>query len=114
MTLRSATVSLALCTGLFAGASLAKLPPPSDEAQAKAAEAAAKAAYSGKVAAFQLCQTQNRVASRYLAEEKKAGKDVKPVDTPACVDPGPAASGVLAPAPVAATPAAPPAAEKKK
>ena len=79
----------------------AKLPPPSEEAQAKAAEAAVKAAWSGKVAAFQLCQSQERVAARYFAEMKQAGKEVPPAQpTPACTDPGP-----FVPTPPAATPA---------
>ena len=38
--------------GLLATAALAKLPPPTDEAKAKAAEAAAKTAWSGKVDGF--------------------------------------------------------------
>jgi hypothetical protein len=78
---------------------LAKLPPPSDEAKAKAAEAAAKAAHGGKVAAYQLCKSMDKVAAGYYADAKKAGRDTKPpVATPACADPGPF---------VAAAPAAP-------
>ncbi len=88
---------------LAAGAAFAKLPPLSDEAKAKAAEAAAKTAHGNKVADFQLCNAMNRVAARYSAEAKKAGKDVKPTDTPACADPGPF---VYTP-PGAAAPAAP-------
>jgi len=75
--------------GLCAGAAMAKLPPLSDEAKAKAAEAAAKTAYGDKVAAYKLCQSMDHVAATYLAEAKKAGKDVKPVATPTCADPGP-------------------------
>lgn len=48
-------------------AATAKLPPPSDEAKAKAAETAAKAAWSGKVAIYELCRSQDRIASAYLA-----------------------------------------------
>lgn len=85
--------------GLASGAALAKLPPPSDEAKAKAAEAAAKAAHGGKVAAFLLCKSMDKVAAEYHASAKKAGRDTKPpVATPACADPGPF---------VAAAPAAP-------
>ncbi|MFI4929517.1 MAG: hypothetical protein ACHP83_04715 [Burkholderiales bacterium] len=75
--------------GLCTTGVLAKLPPLSDDAKAKAAEAAAKASYGDKVGAYQLCQSMDRVAAVYLAEAKKAGKDVKPVATPACVNPGP-------------------------
>jgi hypothetical protein len=73
----------------LAGAgALAKLPPLSDEAKAKAAEAGAKTAHGTKVADFQLCKAMERVATAYGAEAKKAGKDVKPTATPACTDPG--------------------------
>ena len=86
---------------------LAKLPAPSDEAKAKAAEAAAKAAHTGKVDAYQLCKSQNRVAAHYRSSGKATGK---PVETPPCADPGPF---VYKPA-AATAPAAAPAAEKKK
>jgi hypothetical protein len=68
---------------------LAKLPAPSDEAKAKAAEAAAKTTWSNQVANFQLCKSMDRVAAGYLAQAKKSGKEAKPVvATPACADPG--------------------------
>ena len=68
---------------------LAKLPPPSDEARAKAAEAAAKAAWSGKVAAYQLCKVQDKVVADYLASAKAAGKEAGAATPgPACADPG--------------------------
>jgi hypothetical protein len=67
----------------------AKLPPPSEEAKAKAAEAAAKSAHGNKVGAFQLCKVMDKVAAQYLADAKKGGKDVQPTPTPACADPGP-------------------------
>jgi hypothetical protein len=78
-------IVLSLCT---AGA-FAKLPPLSDEAKAKADEAKAKTAHGDKVAAYKLCQSMDKVAAVYLADAKKAGKDVKPVATPGCADPGP-------------------------
>ena len=69
---------------------LAKLPAPSDEARAKAAEAGAKAAHGGKVANYKLCLTMDRVAAGYQAAAKKAGNAASaPTATPACVDPGP-------------------------
>ena len=81
---------LVLAALIVSGTALAKLPPPSDEAKAKAAEAAAKTAWSGKVAAYELCKSQDAVAAGYFAAAKKAGKDVKPpVATPPCADPGP-------------------------
>jgi len=80
-------VGLIVLAGLAATAS-AKLPPPSDEAKAKAAEAAAKTAHGNKVADYQLCKSMDKVAATYLADAKRAGKDVKPTATPACTDPG--------------------------
>jgi hypothetical protein len=84
------SLPLTLALVLGAGTALAKLPPPSDEAKAKAAEAAAKAAHAGKVANYQLCKVQDKVAADYMARAKKEGTAVKPaVATPACADPGP-------------------------
>jgi hypothetical protein len=107
-------VLLALLSSVFAVAALAKLPPPSDEAKAKAAEAAAKTAHGDKVAGFQLCRSMEKVAARYQAEAGKAGKAVnKPTETAACADPGPfvppgaASAAAAAPAKAAAPAAAP-------
>jgi hypothetical protein len=106
---RIVTLSIALSLGaLSAGAALAKLPAPtlSDEAKAKAAEAAAKTAHGNKVADFQLCKSMERVAARYQGDVKKAGKEAKPATaTPPCADPGPF---VYPPPAVAAAPAAAP------
>ena len=104
----------ALCAAalLLAGAAAAKLPALSDEAKAKAAEAAAKAAWSDKVAAFQTCKAMDKAVSHYEADAKKAGKEAKPGATPACTDPGPFAytPPAAASAPAASAPAAAPAA----
>ena len=94
--------------------SMAKLPAPSDEAKAKAAEAAAKTAWTGKVDGYALCKAQDKAA----AKTAKSGKAGKPTATPPCADPGPfvytpAVAGAPATAPaVAGAPAAkaPPAA----
>lgn len=68
---------------------LAKLPAPSPEAKAKADEAAAKAAWAGKVDGYQLCQVQNRVAATYFKTAQAAGKPAQPaMATPECADPG--------------------------
>jgi hypothetical protein len=104
--MKSIFVLVASCA--VAISALAKLPAPSDDAKAKAAEAAAKTAHAGKTDAYLLCKSQNRVAAAY---RKKA-----PAATPPCEDPGP-----FVYKPAAATPAAPaaaaaaaPAPEKKK
>jgi hypothetical protein len=85
----------------------AKLPPLSEEAKAKAAEAAAKTAHGNKVADFQLCKSREKVAAHYY---KTTGKGkAAPTSTPACVDPG-----AYKPADTAAAPAAAPAAAGAK
>ena len=75
---------------LLAGSAWAKLPAPSDEAKAKAAEAAAKNAWNGKVEGYKLCKAQNAAAAVYYEKAKKEGREAKPpVDTAACAEPGP-------------------------
>ena len=85
------TLLLATLAAVSVGAA-AKLPPLSDDAKAKAAEAAAKTAHGTKLADFQLCKSMEKVAARYAAEASKAGKTVTPTPTPACTDPGPYAA----------------------
>ena len=84
--MRVPTVLLTLA--LIAGSAAAKLPALSDEAKAKAAEAAARTAWSDKVAAYQLCQAMDRVAAAYLERARTAGKAAEAVATPPCADPG--------------------------
>ena len=89
----------------------AKLPAPSDEAKAKAAEASAKTAHAGKVDAYLLCKSQDKVAAHVQRTNKaKAGK---PAATPACADPGKFEYNPN-PATAAATPATPAPASAKK
>lgn len=67
---------------------------------AKAAEAKAKAAWTAKVTAYQLCEAQDKTVAQYQASLKAAGKAVPPsVATPACADPGPFAYAPAAPQP---------------
>ncbi len=101
------TLLLALISTSFAGAALAKLPPLSDEAKAKAAEAAAKTAHAGKVDSYKLCLSMDKVAARYFAELAKAGKPYAKPDAPACTDPGPFVPPGATPAAAAPAPAAP-------
>lgn len=81
-----------MIAGLLMGASalvMAKLPAPAPEAKAKADEAAAKAAWAGKVDAYQLCQAQDRVAASYYKTAQAAARETKPATaTPPCADPG--------------------------
>ncbi len=100
--------ALSIALMLAAGAALATLPPLSDEAKAKAAEAAAKTAHANQVANYQLCKSMDKVAAGYIAAQKAAGKAVTPTATPPCADPGPFVyTPPAAAAPVAAAPAAP-------
>ncbi|MDD2544955.1 MAG: hypothetical protein PHI55_01565 [Burkholderiaceae bacterium] len=110
------SLAAALGTALVGTMAFAKLPAPGPEAQAKTAEAAAKAAHAGKVDGYQLCLAQDKVAAQY----RKATPQAKPAGaTAACTDPGPfvytppaapaAAAPLPAPAGAPATPAAPPA-----
>jgi hypothetical protein len=91
--MRQALVPVAFA--LLAGVAMAKLPAPDDAAKAKAAEAAAKAAWQGKVDAYALCKVQDRIAAQY---HKTAAH---PAAQTASQTPAPAAPQVQA----AATPA---------
>lgn len=89
----------------------AKLPALSEEAKAKAAEAAAKTAHGNKVADYQLCKSREKAAAHYYKTQGK-GK-AAPTATPACVDPGAYKPAEPTTAAAPATPAAPaPAAAK--
>ena len=85
------------------GAVLAKIAPPvlDDAAKAKAAEAAAKTAWQGKIDAYQLCKVQDKVAAYYRSHAgagAAAGKDGKAM-------PVAAAASAAQPAAAAVTPA---------
>jgi hypothetical protein len=121
--MKKTCISLAtlLLASLFSVSAMAKLPAPSDEAKAKAAEAAAKTAHGNKVADYQLCKSREKVAAHYYKTAKATGKSTTPpVATPACADPGPYVAAApaapaspavaSAPAPAAAKPGAAPAA----
>jgi hypothetical protein len=84
---------------------MAKLPALSDEAKAKAAEAAAKTAHGNKVADFQLCKSREKVGAHYYKTDGK-GKPA-PTATPACVDPGAYKPAEVTAAAPSAAPAAP-------
>lgn len=100
---------------------LAKLPVPvlDDAAKAKAAEAAAKTAWSGKFEGFLLCKSMDKTAAHFQKTAVAAGKTIAPaVATPPCADPGafvyppvaaPAVAAAPAAAPVAPAPALAPA-----
>jgi hypothetical protein len=94
----------------LSGAAMAKLPPPSEEAKAKAAETAAKNAWQAKVNGYQLCKAQDKVAAQYRKTSggTTAAKDAKAA-APAAADsaaaaPTPAATAAAAPPPAGAAP----------
>lgn len=113
MTKTMNTLCAATALALLSSVAVAKLPAPSDEAKAKAAEAAAKTAWAGKVDAFKLCQAQDKAVAHYkkapVASDAKPATKGTAVAAPAstCVDPGPF---VYAPAGAAPAAAAAPAA----
>jgi len=94
--MRLSVLVVAAATSFAFGAAFAKLPAPSDEAKAKAAETANKAAWSDKVSAYQLCRSMEHVAATYRAQAGKAAS--APEQTAACADPGPYVAAQTTPA----------------
>lgn len=97
---KSACILAAL---LMCGAGLvnAKLPPPTEEQKAKAEEVKAKAAETAKKDTELLGKSQDKVAERYIKEQKAKGIIVKPtpIAPPPAVAPAPAPAAAAAPAP---------------
>ena len=67
----------ALC--LVSATASAKLPPPSDEAKAKAEEAKTKAAEAAAKEAELLAKAQDRVTAKYMQGQKGKAAAVKPL-----------------------------------
>lgn len=74
---------------LLPGAASATMPPSTDAQKRKAEEAKAKAAWSDKVAAYQLCRAQDRVATHFQADMQAQGKPANIQAGAPCNDPGP-------------------------
>lgn len=108
MNMKPSKFALILALTVASAGAWAKLPPPSEEAKAKAEEAKAKAAETAKLEAEQLANAQKRVAEAFIKQQKAKGIIVKP--TPIAPPAPPAAAAPAAAAPVAAAPA--PAANK--
>lgn len=115
--MRLSTASTLLVLFLASLPTVAKLPPLTDDAKAKAAAEASKTAWGTKVAGFQLCNAMNKAAAHYHATAQRTGNPVPTaVDTPACADAGPYVPPLATPPPLessgahspAATAAAPP------
>jgi hypothetical protein len=88
------------------GVAVAKLPPPApltDEQKAAAEATKAKAAAAAEAAKVQQAKAEDRVAARYIAEQKAKGKVVTPQMGPTAVAAAvPAAKAGAAPAAVPA------------
>jgi hypothetical protein len=83
---------------------MAKLPPPDDAAKAKAAETAAKNAWTAKVAAYQTCKVQDKIVALYKSTHGNNAANGKAAAVPVAAS----ASAAAAPGtPVAAKPPAP-------
>src|SRR5438270_11868810 len=83
-------VAVTLPLAIVALSAVAKMPPPSEEAKAKADEAKAKSTWTEKSEAYKLCVVQDRIAAAYRKTSAGAGKPVPvALTTPPCVDPGP-------------------------
>ena len=95
---------VALIGLMVTGMAGAKLPPPTGEASTKATEAKDKAAWTDKVAAYQLCRSQDKVAAYYkktkgstvkpataapVAVASQTAAPVAPIVIPPCQNPGP-------------------------
>jgi hypothetical protein len=88
--MRATWIAAGVAAAIASGGALAKLPAPTDEQKAKAAEAKAKADWTAKMDAYQLCLSQDRAAAAYQAGMKARDKPTtQPVATTACADPGP-------------------------
>jgi hypothetical protein len=70
---------IALASVLAVGSAWARLPPPTEEQKAKVEEAKAKAAEAAKKEAELLSKVQDRVAERYIKEQKAKGVTVTAV-----------------------------------
>jgi hypothetical protein len=108
--------SIALAAFILAstvGVAQAKLPAQTPEQQAAAAATKDKAAWSDKVAAYKLCQSQDKVAANYF--KTKEGAKKPSAEVPPCADPGPYVASATAqvgvadakPVPAAGKPEAP-------
>ena len=81
MTTLRALIAAGLIVGVF-GLAVAKLPPPDEKAKAAAEEKKAKDAAAAEVEKAQLTKAQDRVVTRYMAEQKAMGKTVTPQMAP--------------------------------
>jgi hypothetical protein len=99
--MKTSKFALILALTVASAGAWAKLPPPSEEAKAKAEEAKVKAAETAKLEVEQLAQAQNRVAEAFIQQQKAKGIIVTP--TPIAPPAPPAPPTATAPIPAAAS-----------
>ena len=100
MTTLRALAGALLVVGAF-GIAVAKLPPPppmTDAQKAAAEEKKAKDAGAADLAKKQQAQAEDRVAARYIAEQKAKGRVVTPQMGPASAAPATPPAAPAAPA----------------
>ena len=98
MRIAASSLCLAIAAGFVATAS-AKLPPLDDAAKAKAAETAARAAWTEKVGLYQLCQSMDRVVDAY---RRRGAANAQPMPAPTMTATGANAATTTVPAGAAA------------
>jgi hypothetical protein len=110
ITMKRLSIALIAAFALSAGSAWAKLPPPApltEEAKVAAEEKKAKAAEAAKKDNENLAKSQDRVAEKYIKEQKAKGVVVKPTPIVPPAPPAAAPAVAPAPAPAVAAPAAP-------
>lgn len=90
-------ITTAMAAAFTAAAAFAKLPPLSEEAKAKAAEAAAKTAWTDKVGAYKTCLAMDRAAQNYRGNPAVMVKTAPTPGLQPCGDPGPFAATPITP-----------------
>ena len=100
--MKKTVLALAACAVAFAVA--AKLPPPDPATKEKAAEAAAKAAWQGKVDTYDLCKVQDKIAAKYGKHEGKPAAKAAPAAAKAAASSASSGSGATPTPAVASAP----------
>ncbi len=90
-------ITTAMAAAFTAAAAFAKLPPLSEEAKAKATEAAAKSAWTDKVGAYKTCLAMDRAAQNYRGNPTVTVKTAPTPGLQPCADPGPFAATPITP-----------------
>ena len=90
-------ITTAMAAAFTAAAAFAKLPPLSEEAKTKAAEAAVKTAWTDKVGAYKTCLAMDHAAQNYRGNPTVTVKTAPTPGLQPCADPGPFAATPITP-----------------